>query len=161
MLKLKHGIVELYRKVATSLPPDVEKELVRTNGREDAGIAKEAMKVVLENINLARKTSRPICQDTGVPTFFVRVPEQLSQRELRDIIMDATGEATEKVPLRPNAVDIITDKNSGDNRGRNFPVIYFEETGEHVLTIDLMLKGSGCENAGQIYKLPEIGRAHV
>jgi len=159
LLKLKDGIVELYRKVATSLPSDVENELKKAYAAEEEGIAKEAMGVVLENISLARKTSRPICQDTGVPTFFIRVPRQLSQEEVRSIITAATREATEKVPLRPNAVDILTDRNSGDNTGRNIPVIYFEETGEHVLTIDLMLKGSGCENAGQTYKLPaeEIG----
>ncbi|HDH01697.1 MAG TPA: fumarate hydratase, partial [Nitrospirae bacterium] len=154
LLKLKHGIAELYRKVATSLPSDIENELKKAHAIEDEGIAKEAMKVVLENIALARKTSRPVCQDTGVPTFFVKIPQQLSQKELSEIIIAATREATEKVPLRPNAVDILTDKNSGDNTGKNIPVIYFEETEEHVLTIDLMLKGSGCENAGQIYKLP-------
>ncbi|NOZ26215.1 MAG: fumarate hydratase [Nitrospirae bacterium] len=159
MLKLKDGIVELYRKVATSLPSDVENALKKAHAAEEDGIAKKAMDVVLENIRLARKISRPICQDTGVPTFFIRIPEQLSQKELRDIIADATREATEKVPLRPNAVDVLTDRNSGDNTGRNVPIIYFEETDEHVLTIDLMLKGSGCENAGQTYKLPaeEIG----
>jgi len=151
--------VELYRKVATSLPSDVENALKKAHAAEEDGIAKKAMDVVLENIRLARKISRPICQDTGVPTFFIRIPEQLSQKELRDIIADATREATEKVPLRPNAVDVLTDRNSGDNTGRNVPIIYFEETDEHVLTIDLMLKGSGCENAGQTYKLPaeEIG----
>ncbi len=153
MLKLKHGIVELYRKVATSLPPDVERELAKVTDREK-GIAREAMRVVLENISLARKTSRPLCQDTGVPTFFVRIPRQVRQRDVREIIREATREATGKVPLRPNAVDILTEMNSGDNTGRNIPLIYFEETEEDVLTVDLMLKGAGCENAGRIYKLP-------
>ena len=59
-----------------------------------------------------------------------------------------------KVPLRPNAVDIITDKNTGDNTGIGFPVIYFREVPDSTLSIDLMLKGSGCENVGQTYKLP-------
>ena len=153
-MKLKHGIVELYRKVATSLPPDVESALRKAYEEEYEGIAKEAMKTILDNIGLARERSRPICQDTGVPTFFVTLPRQVSQKELTRTILDATIEATEKVPLRPNAVDIITDRNSGNNTGRNFPLIYFEETDEHLLTVDLMLKGSGCENAGRLYRLP-------
>lgn len=154
MLKLRDGIVELYRKVATSIPPDVEEALKTAFAREDGPLAKEALGIILENIRLARQTARPVCQDTGVPTFYVKIPRGLSQLSLRDTIKEATVMATEKVPLRPNAVDILLDKNSGDNTGLGFPVIYFEETSDDTLKIDLMLKGSGCENAGQTYKLP-------
>jgi fumarate hydratase class I len=73
---------------------------------------------------------------------------------MKEEILRATRIATKKIPLRPNAVDILTDKNSGDNTGIGFPVIYFEETKNRQLTIDLMLKGSGSENIGQLYKLP-------
>ena len=109
---------------------------------------------MVENVRLARDTARPICQDTGVPVFFVRVPIGLSHLELRETILEATRIATAKVPLRPNAVDVITEKNSGDNTGIGFPVIYIEETSAGTLTIDLMMKGGGSENAGQLYKLP-------
>jgi len=155
MLKLRDGIVELYRKVATSLPPDVEDALKSAYASEKKGSnAKKSLEVILENIRLARETSRPICQDTGVPVFYVKTPIGLSQIELEKTIIEATRIATEKVPLRPNAVDIITDKNTGDNTGAGFPIIYFHETPDSTLSIDLMLKGCGCENVGQIYKLP-------
>ncbi|MFZ6016079.1 MAG: fumarate hydratase [Nitrospirota bacterium] len=155
MLKLRDGIVELYRKAATSLPPDVEDALSRAYAAETEGSdAKAVLSIILENIRVARETARPICQDTGVPVFFVKVPVGLSQVELKGTIIEATRIATEKVPLRANAVDILTDRNSGDNTGIGFPVICLEETMDSVLTIDLMLKGSGCENAGQMYKLP-------
>jgi fumarate hydratase class I len=160
LLKLRDGVVELYKKVATSLPPDVE-EAVRAAGSEEAegSTAASTLSVIAENIKRARETSRPLCQDTGVPVFYVKVPMGLSHAELRTTILDATREATRKVPLRPNAVDVITEKNSGDNTGEGFPVIYVEETSAATLTIDLMLKGAGSENAGQLYKLPlsEIG----
>lgn len=155
MLRLRDGIVELYRKVATSLPPDVEDALRRALSREQEGTAaSSSLSVILENIRLARETARPICQDTGVPVFFVKVPAGLSHLDLRDTIIEATRIATEKVPLRPNAVDVITEKNSGDNTGIGFPVIHLEETRGGTLMIDLMLKGGGCENAGLTYKLP-------
>ncbi|MCG2708796.1 MAG: fumarate hydratase [Thermodesulfovibrionales bacterium] len=156
MLKLRDGIVELYRKVATSLPPDVEDSLKAACVSEKKGSnARYALEVILENIRIARETARPICQDTGVPVFYVKTPIGLSQIELEKTIIEATRVATEKVPLRPNAVDIITDKNTGDNTGIGFPVIYFRETPDSTLSIDLMLKGSGCENVGQTYKLPK------
>lgn len=160
VLKLLDGIVELYKKVATSLPPDVEEAVKSALMKESEGsTAASSLAVILENIKRARETSRPICQDTGVPVFYVKVPFGLSHNELKQTILEATREATQKVPLRPNAVDIITDKNSGDNTGEGFPIIYFEETPGGSLIIDLMLKGAGCENAGQTYKLPleELG----
>ena len=160
MLKLRDGVVELYRKVATSLPPDVEEAVKAACLLETEGsTAASTLAVIAENIRRARETFRPMCQDTGVPVFYVKVPVGLSHTELRNTIMEATREATLKVPLRPNAVDIVTEKNSGDNTGEGFPVIYFEETSAGTLTIDLMLKGAGSENAGQLYKLPlpEIG----
>jgi len=160
LLKLRDGIVELYKKVATSLPPDMEEALKSALPQESEGsTVASSLSVILDNTKRARETARPICQDTGVPVFYVKVPFGLSQNELKNTIIEATREATQKVPLRPNAVDIITDKNSGDNTGEGFPIIYFEETPGGSLVIDLMLKGGGSENAGQSYKLPleELG----
>lgn len=146
-------IVELYRKAATSLPSDVEAAL-RAAYRKEQSIAKDVLAKVIKNIEKARKTQRPICQDTGVPVFFVRVPAGLSHIELKREIIRSTKIATQKIPLRANAVDILTDKNSGDNTGIGFPIVYFEETKGRELIVDLMLKGSGSENIGQLYKLP-------
>ncbi len=147
--------MELYRKVATSLPPDVEEAVRAARGfEEDGTTASSTLSVIAENIKSARDTFRPLCQDTGVPVFYVKVPVGLSHTELKNTIMEATREATQKVPLRPNAVDVVTEKNSGDNTGAGFPIIYLEETSSGTLTIDLMLKGAGSENAGQLYKLP-------
>lgn len=155
MLKLRDAIVELYRKAATSLPSDIEAALKYAYVMEKEGTnAKAALSAILENIKIARRTKRPICQDTGIPVFFIKVPVGLSHLELKKEIISATKIATKKIPLRANAVDILTDKNSGDNTGIGFPIIYFEQTKKKTLTIDLMLKGSGCENVGQLYKLP-------
>ncbi len=153
MLKLRDGIVELYKKVATSIPPDVVEALKNAHAAE-GGLAKDSLGIILENINTARQSERPVCQDTGIPVFHVRMPRGLSQNSMKATILDATVIATGKVPLRPNAVDILTDRNSGNNTGAGFPVIYIEEVSEDRLRIDLMLKGAGCENAGQTYKLP-------
>lgn len=160
MPELCDAIVDLYRRAATSLPADVETALKSSLRKEDAGSnARAALSTILKNTKMAREASRPICQDTGVPVFFLKVPEGLSHLKLREQIFKATRIATKEVPLRPNAVDILTDRNSGDNTGIGFPVIYIEETNSRKLTIDLMLKGSGSENIGQLYKLPiaEIG----
>lgn len=155
MSTLQERIVRLYREAATSLPQDVEEALKHAYAdEEDRSTAKITLSAILENIRIARDTERPLCQDTGVPVFFVKIPKGQSQLELKDTIVEATKIATEDIPLRPNAVDIISDKNLGDNTGIGFPIIYFEESRDRFLTIELMLKGSGCENVSQLYKLP-------
>jgi len=155
MLNLRDTIVELYRRAATFLPSDVEAALNHACKKGKKGSrANAALLSVIGNIKLARETGRPICQDTGVPTFFIKAPFGLSHLELKKTIMAATVTATKKVPLRPNAVDALTDKNSGDNTGIGFPIIYIDEIRGSTLRIDLMLKGSGSENIGQTYKLP-------
>jgi len=156
VLKLVDGIVELYKKVATSLPPDIENALIAAAAAESPGSnAGNSLQIILENIKMARNSLSPICQDTGIPIFFIRIPSGISQREVTDAIIEGTRKATQIIPLRPNAVDSLTGTNSGDNTGVGFPVIYFEETEKSTLFIDLILKGSGCENVGQTYKLPD------
>ena len=156
MLKLTDGIVELYKKVATSLPPDMESVIAEACGTEDEDSScKYSLDVILKNIKIARKNMVPICQDTGVPIFFVKIPVGINQKEIKKSILEATKKATEIIPLRPNAVDILTGSNSGNNTGIGFPVIYMEETEKDTLTMELLLKGSGSENVGITYKLPD------
>jgi fumarate hydratase class I len=59
--------------------------------------------------------------------------------------------------MRPNAVDAIYDRNTGNNLGGDdFPYIHFEEVDtDQPLIIELMLKGGGCENVGAQYSLPD------
>ena len=115
------------------------------------------------NVELARANQTPICQDTGTPIFYVRYPEGWSTRKLRQQIENAVAEATRRSFLRPNSVDALSGKNSGNNLGDDyFPTIHFEEVEGETLTIELMLKGGGCENVGAQYSLPnsalEAGR---
>jgi len=157
MRDLSPELLELIRLTSTELPPDVEAALHDARAREQPGSAAlGALDSILENIGLARQKSSPICQDTGTPLFFVRHPGDWSTRALRDQIRGAVAEATKKSYLRPNAVDSISGKNSGNNLGDGaFPTIHFEEIEGDELTVELILKGGGCENVGAQYSLPD------
>ncbi len=114
------------------------------------------MDTILANVEMTRRDSTPICQDTGTPLFFVKLPEGWKPRDIRNWIRAAIAEATRLTYLRPNAVDSLSGKNSGNNLGsKYFPTIHFEEIDEGDLTIDLILKGGGCENVGAQYSLPD------
>jgi len=156
MEHLKEPLIELIRLAATNLPPDVEKSLRQALEREEPGSAAYgALETILKNVELSRRRSTPICQDTGTPIFYVYHPEGWSTRKLRQVIQEAVAEATRRSYLRPNSVDSLTDKNTGNNLGDDhFPTIHFEEVDGDTLTVDLMLKGGGCENVGAQYSLP-------
>jgi fumarate hydratase class I len=159
MRDLTNDILELIRRTSTDLPPDVEQALGEARQREAQGsAARGALDTILENVALARRDSSPICQDTGTPIFIVRYPAGCSTRALREQIRDAIAQATKKAYLRPNAVDSLSGKNSGNNLGDDtFPMIHFEEVEGKTLTIDLLLKGGGSENVGAQYSLPHGG----
>jgi fumarate hydratase class I len=124
--------------------------------REEPGsAARGALETIIKNVEMARANATPICQDTGTPIFYVYYPEGWSTRKLRAQIETAVVSATENAYLRPNSVDSLTGANSGNNLGGDyFPSIHFEEVEGETLTIDLMLKGGGCENVGAQYALP-------
>ena len=164
MLDLKEPILELIRLTSTHLPPDVEKALRQSVAQEQPGsAARGALETILKNVELSRSQSTPICQDTGTPIFYVYHPQGWSTRKIRRQINEAVVQATQKSYLRPNSVNALTDKNTGNNLGdEHFPSIHFEEIEGDTLTIELMLKGGGCENVGAQYSLPntelEAGR---
>jgi fumarate hydratase class I len=156
MPDLTEKILELVRLASTDLPPDVEKALRQAVEQEEPGsAARGALETIIQNVELSRRNSTPICQDTGTPIFYVYYPAGWSTRQLRQQIEAAVVQATQKSYLRPNSVDSLTGKNSGNNLGgSHFPSIHFEEVEGDALTIELMLKGGGCENVGAQYSLP-------
>lgn len=154
---LTDQFVELIRLAATDLRSDVENALRAARNQEEEGSAAQgAIDTILENIRMARQNSTPICQDTGTPIFYIYYPSGWSTLKLGDQIREATITATAKSYLRPNAVDSLTGRNSGDNLGDDFPSLHFHEWEEPYLKVDLMLKGGGCENVGAQYKLPNV-----
>ncbi len=155
---LTEQILELVRLTSTDLPPDVEEKLRKSKEQEDQGSAAEgALNTILKNVEMAREKSTPICQDTGTPIFYVSYPEGWSTRKLSAQIKQAVVEATAQAYLRPNSVNTLTGKNTGDNSGdEHYPSIHFQEIEGDELTIDLMLKGGGCENVSTQYKLPDM-----
>jgi fumarate hydratase class I len=157
MRDLTNEILELIRRTSSDLPADVEERLHAALGVESPGSAAQgAFETVLKNVELSRRNSTPICQDTGTPIFYVKYPAGWSTLILKEQIRAALVEATRKSFMRPNAVDAVSDRNSGNNLGGDdFPSIHFEEIEGDELSIELMLKGGGCENVGAQYSLPD------
>jgi fumarate hydratase class I len=161
---LQSSLVELITQTATNLPPDVRAAMSSAGVHEKRNTqAAQGLNIILSNIDMAQEDESPICQDTGMPTFYVHTPLHVSQIAIGKAIRAAVAEATKLGKLRPNSVDSITGENSGDNLGAGTPVIHYEQWEQDEVEVRLILKGGGCENKNIQYSLPanleKLGRA--
>lgn len=155
---LENGILQLIRKAETEIPPDVITALRHAYSVE-TGAAKIQLEAMLANVEMAKKKRCPMCQDTGILTFFVNIGTDFhTPGILKQAIEQAVVRATLEIPLRPNTVNPMTSKNHGDNLGSYLPHILWDfEPGDtvHIMTLP---KGSGSENMSALGMLsPSVG----
>lgn len=139
--------IKLLQLAVTELPQDVKEALQNAYRREESEAGKTQLKAILNNIELAEKTRTPMCQDTGVIIFYLKAGAQVKGLDkIEEALRNATKRATKEVPLRPNAVNPFTQKNTGDNTGRFIPFIHWEIVPGNDIEITVFPKGGGCEN---------------
>ncbi|USK34408.1 fumarate hydratase [Bacillus sp. F19] len=155
MEKFYQSMYELIVETSTNLPKDVRRAILKAKMKENAGTrAALSLATISENIKMADENVSPICQDTGLPTFKLKVPVGANQLQMKEEIKRAIAQATKDGKLRPNSVDSLTGENSGDNLGYGTPVIKFEQWEKDYIDARLILKGGGCENKNIQYSLP-------
>ncbi|GMA58154.1 hypothetical protein GCM10025858_26570 [Alicyclobacillus sacchari] len=162
--KAFESLLALITETSTNLPPDVRRAIKRAQLEEELGTrASIALNTIVDNIVSAEEDVQPICQDTGMPTFIVHCPVGFNQIAFEREIEAAVREATRLGKLRPNSVDPLTGKNTGDNLGEGTPVVHFHQWERDEVEVKLILKGGGCENKNIQYalptELPGLGRA--
>ena len=138
-------ICRLYEEAAIKLPVDVKKALEDAHTLEEDETALLNLEAILENIKIAEEKNLPLCQDTGLPIIFVKMGK-VQVENLKEGIINGVKKATEQVPLRPNVVDPLTRKNTGNNIGRFIPQIDIELVDTDQLEITIFPKGFGSEN---------------
>src|SRR6266849_6216453 len=161
---LAGSLLELITQTSTNLPPDVRAAMsIAAKDEMPDTQSSQALDIILSNIDMAVDDSGPICQDTGMPTFVIHTPVGVNQIHIKKAIFKAVAEATRLGKLRPNSVDSLTGKNSGNNLGEETPVIHFEQWEKDDIEVKLILKGGGCENKNIQYSVPctldHLGRA--
>jgi fumarate hydratase subunit alpha len=141
-------ITELFTKAETELDEDVIKAIKKAYEEEENEIARSNLKTILENIDVAKKFRVPMCQDTGLPIVFVELGRELCLNfNLRKAIAEGVAIATERVPLRPNAVHPITRQSLRDiDAGVDVPQVDIDIVEGDALKLTVMPKGAGSEN---------------
>ena len=149
---VEDAAVELIRKAVTTLPADVVVALERAKNAELQETPRRELQAMIDNVREAGRCTLPMCQDTGIPLFFVSIGS-FRPEKLEDVLAAAVRRATAEVPLRKNVVHPLTRANSGDNTGIDIPHITYSFHGADYLEITFMPKGAGSENMSALAML--------
>ena len=152
-------VFNMLRAANTKLPMDVGWALEAAAGWESDPGAYTQLGAIMDNVRKAEFTGRPMCQDTGIPVFYVKGKFDSS---IVGKISKGVARATKEIPLRPNTVDPFTRENYGDNLGEGMPIVHFTPTDEDFTEITVILKGAGSENMTRLAMLnPAEGKEGV
>ena len=130
-------------------PVDFIQAVKQAYDREESKAAKDAMAQILVNSRMCAMGHRPICQDTGIVTVFVRVGMNVQWQgdmSLTDMINQGVRQAYTH-PDNVLRASILSDpdgerKNTGDNTPA---VIHYEIVSGDKVSIDVAAKGGGSE----------------
>lgn len=142
---IEDTVFNLFKEAVIKLPDDVKRALQDAYKREDHELARLNLKAILDNIEAAQKLGVPMCQDTGLPIVFVKLG-LVEVEDLIEGIKNGVARATKEVPLRPNVVNPITRKNTGNNTGNLIPQVDIELVHDEILQLTAFPKGIGSEN---------------
>lgn len=147
---LRQSIADALQFISYYHPPDFIRAMAAAHAREESPAARAAMAQILRNSRMAALGHRPLCQDTGSASVFLKIGIGAridSRRALQEIVNDAVREAygLDTNPLRASMVhDAVFDRrNTGDNTPGYVSVALV--AGDSV-EIDVSAKGAGSEN---------------
>ena len=150
---LYEGIAEvssvLYKRALTVLPPDVRTAIATAEHREHDLGARARLRVMADAVATSDRTGLIVCQDTGIPVFFVTLSDLMpvSGSRLQQAATEGIRRATERFHLRSSAVHPLTRRNEQTNTGTGVPVFHVEFVPDDPWTELLLVpKGSGSEN---------------
>ncbi|MDP6199006.1 MAG: fumarate hydratase [Porticoccaceae bacterium] len=130
-------------------PPDFIKAVKQAYDREESKSAKDAMAQILINSRMCAMGHRPICQDTGIVTVFVKVGMQV-QWDAEMSVTEMVNEGVRRAYMHPDNIlraSILADPDGArTNTGDNTPaVIHYEIVPGDKVEIDVAAKGGGSE----------------
>lgn len=137
---------ELTARAAIDIPPDYREGVRLARDRETGRLARFVLTEMLGNWDIATAERRPMCADTGLPRYYVKLGNEATVDgglvALEKALRKATAEATATIPLRPNRVHPLTRVDRNDNVGLHAPeVTYSVEPGAPWIDVTTVHKG--------------------
>jgi L(+)-tartrate dehydratase alpha subunit len=120
---------ELMARAAIDIPADYREGVRLARDRESKRLARFVLDQMLANWEIASADRRPMCADTGLPRYYVRLGNEARLEgglvALERALRKATAEATHAIPLRPNRVHPLTREDRNNNVGIHAPEITY------------------------------------
>jgi fumarate hydratase subunit alpha len=151
------AISKMIIHTAYNLPEDALAKMKEAYENEKSEVSREVLKQLLENAEIASSEDRPLCQDTGLAVFFVKVGEDLSivGGTLKAAINAGTAKGYEEGYLRASTCEPFSRANLKDSVGYNLPaIIHFDIVEGDKLDIEYAAKGGGSENVSRARVFP-------
>ena len=139
-------------------PVDYITNLARAYELEQSTAAKDAMAQILINSRMCAEGHRPICQDTGIVTVFVKVGMDVRWEGFAGSLDDAINEGVRRAYMDPDnklRASILADPaGKRQNTKDNTPaVIHHEIVPGDTVEITVAAKGGGSENKSKMVML--------
>jgi tartrate/fumarate subfamily iron-sulfur-dependent hydro-lyase alpha chain len=140
---------DLYIQSLKDVPPDVRHALSKAIDKESLPTARQLLQTMFRALELGDEKDMIVCQDTGLPVYWVSIGKGLyvDGPRLQKAIERGTERATTEHPFRSSIVSPLGRENRQTSTGKRMPYMHIDFTDEHgELEILIMPKGSGSEN---------------
>ncbi|MGB2167392.1 MAG: fumarate hydratase [Candidatus Puniceispirillales bacterium] len=123
---IEEAAYEIMKKAAIDIPEDYLSGIEAMADTESGDLSAFVLSAMLDNYRAATEDRRPMCADTGLPRYYVKVGDKAhmdSMVALEAALRKATADATHDVPLRPNRVHPLWRTEHNNNLGINSPEV--------------------------------------
>lgn len=126
---IKEVAKELMKRAAIGIPEDFRQGVLELGKAEQNPLSRFVLKQIDANYGIAQADGRPMCGDTGLPRWYVKMGNDCRTEggffALERALRSATAESTREIPLRPNRVHPVTRKDFNNNLGTHAPEIQY------------------------------------
>lgn len=153
--KVEEVCKTLYIESLKDLPPDVRVALKNAHKREELAMGKDILATLIKTVETADDEKLLICQDTGIPIYWIKIGNQVrfDGLLLEKAISKGTERATLEHPLRSSICNTLSRKNHGTSTGNQIPVLHYEFVEGNEVELLIIPKGSGSENMSYLKML--------
>jgi L(+)-tartrate dehydratase alpha subunit len=121
---------DLNRKAAMAIPADVMNRFDQLIALETEPLSLLVLEQIKANAELAIESGRPMCGDTGLPRYYVKIGNEAppiagGMVAFETALRRAVARVTKTMPLRPNRVHPLTRADHDNNVGMHAPDITY------------------------------------
>ncbi len=150
--KITELVEKLCIEACCNLTEDIYTSFCENQKTEKSTLGKEILGTLIENADIAKSETNPICQDTGMTVVFVTMGQDIHiESNLEDAINEGVRRGYQKGYLRKSVVrDPLDRENTKDNTPA---VIHYEIVSGDKFHVIVAPKGFGSENMSQLKML--------